>query len=168
MAQQNSLNRIIKSISDFLYEEEANIDRKKIISVGTMLALATIFMATDVFAKHGSHSSHGSHGSHGSHSSGSGHSSHSSSNHANHGSHESHASHTSHGSSYAAHTSHVSAVRNEFTAPIHSNSGVASIFDATSGTVPNTAAPTELLEGVIDIRIPLTPPDSPLINGGND
>ena len=31
-----------KAISDFLYEEEANISRKKLISVGTLLAIATI------------------------------------------------------------------------------------------------------------------------------
>ena len=168
MAQHDSFNHIIKSISDFLYEEEANIDRKKIISVGTMLALAAIFMATDVFAKHGSHSSHSSHSSH---VSGSGHSSHSSSYHTNHGSHESHESHESHAShesSYATHTSHASAVRNIYTAPTHSNSGAASIYDGTSGTAPNAIEPTEVPEGVIDIRIPLTPPDSPLMNGGND
>lgn len=156
---EEKMNPILKSISDYLYEEEANIDRKKIISIGTILALATFFMAADAFAKHGSHESHGSHGSH---SSGSGyHSSHASSFHSNHGSHESHESHASHESSYATHTSHASAVRSTYY-PTHSNSGVADIGNA--GSVEPSA--TEVPDGVIDIRIPLTPPDSPSMNGG--
>lgn len=163
MAQEN-FPKILQSISDYLYEEEANIDRKKIINIGTILALATIFMATDAFAKHRSHGSHGSHGSHSSHTS----SSHSSghSNHSNHASHESHESHASHSSSNAYHYSHASSTHSS-NLPSHSNSGNAGITEGSSDTgaiVP----PDDVIEGgMIDIRIPLTPPDSPLMGGEN-
>lgn len=93
-----------KLLTDFLYEEEANISRSKIIAVGTILALATVFLTTDVLAKHYSHSSHSSHGSHGSHGS---HSSHTSGDY--HRSHVSHVSHTSHTSS-TDHSSHASSI----------------------------------------------------------
>lgn len=167
MAQDN-LPRVLQSISDYLYEEEANIDRRKIISIGTILALATIFMATDAFAKHGSHSSHSSHGSHGSHSSHAS-SSHSSghSNHSNHASHESHESHASHSSSTAYHYSHASSTHSSGL-PIHSNSGSASI-EGGGGNTGAVGPSDDVIEGgMIDIRIPLTPPDSPLMGGENE
>ncbi len=93
-----SIPRIKKSISDFMYEEEGNIPRSKMLTIGSMLVLLSmIFLSDEAFAKHGSHSSHGSHGSHGSHSS---------SSHVSHGSHSSHVSgdHSSHGS--GVHFSH--------------------------------------------------------------
>ncbi len=70
-----------RAIEDFLFDEEGNIPRSKIISIGTMVMLLSVLYAQVAFAKHGSHSSHGSHGSHGSHSS------HVSSSHLSHGSH---------------------------------------------------------------------------------
>lgn len=186
----NSFAPIWKSISDFLYEEEANIDRKKIISVGTMLALAAILMGSDALAAHGSHrSSHSSHSSssHGnghnnhyshqshvsSHSShvSSSHSSHGSSTHSNHASHSSepahvnhsslpdHSAHSSHSSGSTSHTSHASA--SSVNTPTHSNSGVSNTVPDNTGTTTPDVTP----EGVIDIRTPLTPPDSPLMNG---
>lgn len=162
---QDNLEKFLQSISDYLYEEEANIDRRKIISIGTMLALAAILMATDAFAKHSSHSSHKSHSSHISHGS----SSHSSghSNHSNHSSHESHESHASHSSSNAHHYSHSSSAHSSGAAS-HSNSGSSSAGNGnTSG---GTTGPSDdVIEGgMIDIRVPLTPPDSPLMGGENE
>lgn len=191
-----SFTPIWKSISDFLYEEEANIDRKKIISVGTMLALAAILMGSDALASHRSHRSHSSHSSsshgnghnnhsshqshvstHGSHSSthsshaSSSHSSHGSSIHSNHASHSSepahvnhsslpdHSAHSSHSSGSTSHTSHASA--SSVNTPTHSNSGVSNTIPDNTGTTTPDVTP----EGVIDIRTPLTPPDSPLMNG---
>lgn len=155
---QDNLAKFLQSISDYLYEEEANIDRRKIISIGTMLAVAAIFMATDAFAKHSSHGSHQSHSS-SSHSSGHG-------NHSNHASHESHESHASHSSSNANHYSHSSSAHNS-EATSHSNSGSASIG---SGNNPSITEPSDdvIENGMIDIRVPLTPPDSPLMGGEHE
>lgn len=170
-----------RMIEDFLYEEEANISRKKIISVGSMLVLATLLMATEAFAGHSSHSSHKSHSSHSSHSSGSGgHSSHEShvshtshtsatthsnhSSHSNHSNHASgtHASHSSHSSAATSHTSHASATRSVI--PSHSNTGISEPVEP----VVRSAIPDETITDMIDIRVPQIPPDSPLINGAGD
>lgn len=168
-----------KLLSDFLYEEEANISRNKVIAVGTVLALATLIWTAEVFAKHSSHSSHSSHGSHGSHSSHTSgayhrshvshisHTSHTSSvdhsSHASYVDHDSHASHASHGSAAVRHTSHASV--GVGTGASHVNSGVSELYPETyPGTHPNVSAPTveqPLPEGIIDIRIPKIPPDSP-------
>ena len=63
--------QVKRSIQDFLYEEEGNIPRNKMLTVGTMVLLMSILFASDAFAAHRSHSSHrsGSHSSHGSHNS---------------------------------------------------------------------------------------------------
>ena len=97
---QKIVPKIKRSIEDFLYEEEGNITRNKILSVGSMVIIMGVLLATDAFAGHSSHRSHSSHKSHSSHSSHKSHSSHSSgSYHSSHGSHSSHSNtHSSHGS----------------------------------------------------------------------
>ena len=78
---------IQKSIQHYLYEEEGNITRNKLLMVGSLAVVMSVLFAMDASAAHGSHGSHGSH------------SSHSSSSHASHASHESHVSSTTHSSS---------------------------------------------------------------------
>lgn len=63
--------KVKKSITDFLYEEEGNIPRNKLLTLGSMILLLSILYADEAFAGHRSHSSHSSHGSHGSSSHGS-------------------------------------------------------------------------------------------------
>ena len=181
MSEESKYPALERILSDFLYEEEANISRKKVVAIGTMLALATILLTTEAFAKHSSHSSHGSHGSHGSHSShgsgdyhrshvshtshtshtsSTGHASHSSSiDHASHAStsYSEHASHASHGSAAVNHASHASVGAS------HVNSGISDVLPDNSVDVPETGLlpDVELPEDVIDIRVPLIPPDSP-------
>ena len=75
---ESLLPMLKRSIADFLYEEEGNITRNKVLTVGSMVLIMGIILSTDLFAAHGSHSSHKSHSSHSSHSSSSYHSSHSS------------------------------------------------------------------------------------------
>lgn len=87
--------KISRKINDFLYEEEGNISRGKIITVGSLMLIAGLIFADEVFGAHRSHSSHKSHSSHSSHSSGS-------------GGHASHSSHSSHSSSTTTHSSHSS------------------------------------------------------------
>ena len=53
--------KLQKRINDFLLEEEGTIPRSKIITVGTMLLLLSVFFVNDAFAGHRSHSSHRSH-----------------------------------------------------------------------------------------------------------
>ncbi|MBR5502122.1 MAG: His-Xaa-Ser repeat protein HxsA3 [Oscillospiraceae bacterium] len=77
--------RIQKSVETFLNDEEGNVPRNKLLTVGSMVILMGILLTMDAFAAHRSHSSHSSHSSHKSHSSHRSHSSHNShSNHANH------------------------------------------------------------------------------------
>lgn len=99
---------IKKAVEDFMYDQEGNIPRNKVLTIGSMVLILGILLADEAFAAHRSHSSHSSHSSHRSHSSGSG-------GHSSHSSHVSHTSHTSHTSgdthSNASHSS----------APAHSN-----------------------------------------------
>lgn len=93
---KNIFPEIKKEAKDFLSEEEGNISRSKILTIGSLIVLMSVLLMDEVFAAHSSHSSHSSHGSHSSHSS---HSSHYSSGHGSHVSHASHESHVSHASS---------------------------------------------------------------------
>ena len=73
-----------KSIEDYLYEEEGNITRNKLLMVGSLALIMSCLFALDVSAGHSSHRSHSSHSSHRSGSSGHySHSSHSSAAHSN-------------------------------------------------------------------------------------
>lgn len=85
---------IKKSIENYLYEEEGNITRNKLLMVGSLAVVMSVLFALDAEAGHRSHSSHrssshgsghGSHVSHQSHQSGTGHSSHSSGSHSSGG-----------------------------------------------------------------------------------
>lgn len=85
----NIFPTVKKSITNFLYEEEANISRSKMLTLGSMMVLVGVLLInSDVFAGHRSHSSHASHGSHSS-------GSYTPSTHYSHESHVSHASHVS-------------------------------------------------------------------------
>lgn len=81
---------IIKSIENYLTDEEGNITRNKILTIGSLAMILGIIYSMDVYAKHGSHGSHGSHSSHSSTSYIKSHT-----NHFSHNSHESHSSHVS-------------------------------------------------------------------------
>ena len=80
---KNLFPEIKKEVKDFLSEEEGNISRSKILTIGSLIVMMSVLLMDEVFAAHSSHSSHSSHYS-------SGHGS-----HVSHASHESHASHAS-------------------------------------------------------------------------
>lgn len=84
--------KIQQQLTDFLYEEEGNISRGKILTVGSLMLIAGIIFADEVYAAHSSHRSHSSHSSHSSHRSHTSHRSHSS--HSSSSYHYSHASHS--------------------------------------------------------------------------
>lgn len=110
---------IKKSVEDFIYEEEGNITRSKVVAMGTMMLILSLLMYDEVFAAHRSHSSHGSHASH---SSGRGagiHGSHES--HVSHSSHVSSSGHSSHGSHNNSHGSHSNHSNVATTSTTHSN-----------------------------------------------
>jgi len=69
---ESKFPEIKKSLGDFLYDEEGNISRNKIITVGSLILILSMVYGMDAFASHSSHSSHESHSSHSSHSSGQG------------------------------------------------------------------------------------------------
>lgn len=99
---------IKKSIQDFIDDEDGSITRSKLVTVGSMVLLMTIFAGIEARAAHGSHKSHSSHSS--------------TSYVRNHGSHESHESHSSHTSS-ADHSSHSSTTHSNHSSSTHSNHG---------------------------------------------
>lgn len=125
---------IPKSISNYLYEEEGNITRNRLLMVGSMAVIMSVLFALEADAGHGSHVSHGSHsdhtshysghssghGSHNSHASSTAHSSHGSSSHSNHSSSVASHSNTAHSSQHSSHTSHSSHVNSR---PSHGDHG---------------------------------------------
>ena len=50
--------KVRKGIEDFLYDEEGNIPRNKLLVLSTMIVLLGILYAEDAFAAHRSHRSH--------------------------------------------------------------------------------------------------------------
>lgn len=75
---------LTKALSNYLFDEEGNITRNRVVSVGAMAIVLGMLCSIDVFARHGSHGSHSSHVSGAYVRS-----------HSNHFSHSSHASHSS-------------------------------------------------------------------------
>lgn len=95
---------INEGIENFLFDEEGNIPRSKIIAIGSMLIVMGILMTEDIYAAHRTHSTHRTHSSHRNnghttHYSHTTHSSHVSSTHSTHSNHSNHASHASHSNS---------------------------------------------------------------------
>jgi len=93
---------IKKSIEDFVSDQEGNIPRNKVLTIGSMMLILSVLLADQAFAGHSSHRSHSSHSSHRSHSN-SGHYSHSS--HSSHSSHTSSSTHSNHSNSHSSHSS---------------------------------------------------------------
>lgn len=52
---------ISKSISDYLYEEEGNITRNKLLMIGSLSVVLSVLFTLEADAGHGSHKSHKSH-----------------------------------------------------------------------------------------------------------
>ncbi len=139
--------KIKKSIETFLYEEEGNITRNKVIAVGSMLIIMGLLFGTEVYAGHSSHSSHRSHSS-----SRSG------------GSHESHVSHTSH-------TSHSSGGSSSGSGSSYGGSSSGSGYGATR-SIPSTdtytpPTPTPIpLPGTGEVTSMQIPPPTNPASGG--
>ena len=119
---------IKKSIQNYLYEEEGNITRNKLLMVGSLAVVMSVLFALDAEAGHRSHSSHSSHRSS---SHGSGHES-----HVSHQSHQSHQSGSGHSSS--SHGSHSSGSHSSGGAA-HNNTSAA----ATTPTYPEVLIPQQ-------------------------
>ncbi len=83
MDENFNFPKLGKSVENYLFDEEGNISRNKVLAVGSLVILMSMLYSMEVFAGHRSHSSgssyshssHVSHQSHQSHVSGSGHSS---------------------------------------------------------------------------------------------
>ncbi len=154
---------IKKSVEDFIYEEEGNITRSKVVAMGTMMLILSLLMYDEVFAAHRSHSSHGSHASHssgrgagihGSHESHVSHSSHvSSSGHSSHGSHNN--SHGYHNNSHGSHSNHSNVAT---TSTTHSNDMTTSANAVQHATTAKAASSSNMpkvdLEKISDILTP--------------
>ena len=113
---ESKFPKIQKSITDFIKDEDGNITRNKLLSIGTMVVVLSAILSIDVYAKHGSHSSHSSTSYVRGHS-------------------NSHSSHSNFHSSHASHTSHSNTVA-------HSNSNYSAGGDYTVPTAPTASAIT--------------------------
>ena len=131
---------IQKSIQNYLYEEEGNITRNKLLMVGSLAVIMSVLFALDASA---GHSSHRSHSSHSSHSSGT-----QSYDHASHSSHQSHVSHTS----STTHSSHASST--------HSSAAHSNVSASTPAPAP---APTPVYPDVLTPQQTYDMPDLPLV-----
>lgn len=123
---------IKKTIDDFINDDDGNITRNQLVTIGAMILVMSIMSGIDAYAKHGSHRSHGSHGSHSSTSYIRDHSNHAS--HSDHGSHESHSSHTSH-SNTASHSNSLYSAEGD----VSYGPSVSSIPSVTSGSQSNSS-----------------------------
>ena len=105
---------INESIENFLFDEEGNIPRSKILVIGSMLIIMGLLLSEDVYAAHRTHRTHSTHRTHYTHRSGghmthnthSTHSTHVSSTHSTHSNHSTHSTHSNHGT----HSTHSNSV----------------------------------------------------------
>lgn len=112
---------IQRSIEQLIEDEEGTIPVKNLVSIGTIVALLTVFTSSEAFAAHGSHVSHKSHVSTAYIKT-----------HSNHSSHGSHGSHSNHGS-HSSHTSHSNTTA-------HSNSNYSAAGDYSSPKAPSASS----------------------------
>ena len=183
--------QIARSISDFIEDQDGNIPRGKLLSIGTLLVLFSAIFAIDAYAAHSSHSSHKSHSSHSSssyHRSHVSHTSHTSATHSNyHGSHSSHSSHTSHSNTAMHSNSNYSAAGDSLTPAAPRANSITGIGGSAASTptveYPVVALdisppePTMVADVMPALAVPLdtpavsinsdisikTPPDSPVV-----
>ena len=135
--------KVKRSIENFLYDEEGNIPRSKILTVGTMMMLLGMVYFQNVHATHSSHSSHSSHQS-GSYSDSS--------------SHVSHSSHTSHQSGITTHGSHGSSSHIRIGGPGGTGNGGASGSSGSDGNGVDSSGGT-IVDG--NTNVTPTPPPHP-------
>ena len=103
-----------RSVEDFLFDEEGNIARSRVLVIGSMMVVLSMMLAEPVFAAHRTHSSHRTHSTHRTHSShrSGGHMTHfthsTHSTHSTHGTHNTHSNHSTHSthSNHATHSNH--------------------------------------------------------------
>ena len=113
-----------KTVEDFLFDEEGNIPRSKILTIGSMMIVLSLLLPENTVSAHRSHSSHRTHSTHSSHRSGGHathytHSSHTthSNGHYTHSTHGTHSTHSSHSNGHTSHGTH----SNHSTHSTHSN-----------------------------------------------
>ena len=145
--------KIKRAIYDFIDDEDGNITRGKLVTIGAMVLIMSIMSGMEAFAAHGSHKSHGSHSSHSSTSYVRDHSNHAS--HSDHGSHASHASHTSH-SNTVSHSNSLYSIEGDVTygPSISSIKGVSGL-PLSNATFAATTATTNI--DIIMPEVPNTP-----------
>ena len=111
--ENNKFPKAKKAIENFINDEDGNITRGKLLTIGSMIVILGSLLSIDVFAKHGSHSSHSSTSYIRGHS-------------------NSHSSHSNLHSSHSSHTSHSNTVA-------HSNSKYSAAGDYTGTLAPKAS-----------------------------
>ena len=91
------------SVEDFMFDEEGNIPRSKILAIGSMMIVLSLMLTEKAFAAHRTHSSHRTHSTHRTHSS---HSSGGHTTHYTHSTHSTHGTHSTHSNTHSTHSTH--------------------------------------------------------------
>lgn len=157
--------KVNKALTDFLNDEDGNISRKRLVSIGSFILLMSI-MNYDAVLAHGSHVSHSSHESHSSTSYIRDHTNHSS--HSDHGSHSSHNSHTSHSNTASHSNSAYSSEGDVEYAPSISEIPEYSISPIENGSVidlsatPSVTDASEANSTLLNMNLPM--PDTNSVN----
>ena len=94
MDMDNDYPHIERSLSNFLFDEEGNIPRNKILLIGPLVIVLSMLLSESIFAKHRTHSTHRTHNSH------------RSNGHTTHYTHTTHSTHVTHSTSHGTHTTH--------------------------------------------------------------
>ena len=149
--------QIKREIINFIEDEEGNITRGKMLTVGSLVVLMGLIAGIDAYAKHSSHKSHSSHSSTSYHRSHVSHTSHKSSN-----SHSSHGSHGSHSNTHGSHSSHSSHSNTHSSHGSHSSHSNVTTTEATTAEI-TTKVMEEITEEITIIEVEETATSLPAI-----
>ena len=137
-----------KTIDDFIEDDDGNITRDRLVSVGAMVMVMGILMGMSADAGHGSHQSHSSVSYIRGHS-----------DHSDHGSHTSHDSHTSHSNTASHSNSLYSAEGDVSYGP--SVSSIPSVQATPKASTGSGSTSTAAMIGSSDVKLPQIPQVTP-------
>ena len=153
MDYEDVFPHVKQSVENFLFDEEGNIPRSKILTIGSMIIVLSMLLTEKVFAAHRTHSSHRTHSTHRTHSShrSNGHTTHyTHSTHSTHGTHanshsnthathNSHTTHSTHANTHSTHSTHANTHSTHSTHTTHVNLG--QWFEDRNGVTHSNTAP---------------------------
>lgn len=156
------------SLEDFMFDEEGNIPRSKILAIGSMMIVLSLMLTEKAFAAHRTHSSHRTHSTHRTHSShrSGGHTTHyTHSTHSTHGTHSTHSNHATH-SNHSTHSNAAPSTSQLQVTPPTSTDTMAAVSTNELGVSVGAILPIDNADTIESVNTALgievnTPPDTP-------